>query len=257
MKHTFKAGCLYEVAVLNDLSAPAQAIFRHARKKITDHHIDLEDVAAAEHITRADLLYKLLEFNDAGIIDLKSQGVVNVYKVLKPLPSSDDEIEVLVTSIHKHMSDREKEALDRTDQVLQLVYGKECFTRALALHFGDEFLGGKKNCGHCTWCLTRKAVPRVEPPIIPFSETRFNNVLTRVKARDDPRFLTRLAFGIPSPRIRFEKLDDVKLKEHPLFESMMDHPFMVSKIWLSLTISLAICESNNTLGAPRGIHRRM
>jgi hypothetical protein len=59
------------------------------------------------------------------------------------------------------------------------------------------------------------------PPV----ETDYNAigaVLRACSARDDPRFLARIAFGITNPRVT-----DMKLSKDPVFGSLNAHDFMV------------------------------
>lgn len=74
----------------------------------------------------------------------------------------------------------------------------------------------------CRWCMTHEAIQLQTPPAVEFNKLAFNNVLSTVKARDDPRLLARIAFGIHSPRVTL-----LKLGRHPIFGSMEDHEFMV------------------------------
>ena len=104
--------------------------------------------------------------------------------------------------------------------MLKLITGRACFSHALAQHFGDDLPTGKKDCGHCTWCLTHQPVVQKIPPKGPFNNARFKAILNTVADRDDPRLLAKIAFGIASPRIT-----KLKLGRSPLFGSMDDHDF--------------------------------
>ncbi|KAN0072523.1 hypothetical protein V8E54_009452, partial [Elaphomyces granulatus] len=51
------------------------------------------------------------------------------------------------------------------------------------------------------WCETHTQVSLPEmPPTLP-DPALIDEVLTTCSARDDPRFLARIAFGIVSPRV--------------------------------------------------------
>ena len=148
-----------------------------------------------------------------------------MYKILKSLPKSPGEIEKLVSDIYTLMQKREQEALDRTEAMLALITSPSCFSRSLANHFGDDLPGSKIECGHCTWCEKHEAIIKLIPPSVPFDWKRFNDVLEKVKERDDARFLARIAFGITSPRVTAKKLGG-----NPIFGIMADHEFMVSRV---------------------------
>ncbi|RAL66313.1 hypothetical protein DID88_005983 [Monilinia fructigena] len=77
-------------------------------------------------------------------------------------------------------------------------------------------------CGHCQWCLTHEPLRFETPPPIPFDQLAFDGILNMVSARDDPRLLAKLAFGISSPRIT-----QMRLGRSPVFGSMENHEFIV------------------------------
>jgi hypothetical protein len=220
-KYSFKPGATYEFVLASDKSRAATAIKLHCRAERSLHHIDVSVASASLKIPRPDIIRKLNDWDERQIIGLKASGVLNVYKVLKPLPQSAYEREKLVDDIYSNMERREQEVLNRTEQILQLITSEACFSRSLSQHFGDDLPDGKE-CGHCTWCLTHKAVVRPIPPPVLFNWTAFNSILKAIDIRDDARLLARIAFGIKSPRIR-------SLKLRPgILGSMDDHDFVVS-----------------------------
>lgn len=68
------------------------------------------------------------------------------------------------------------------------------------------------------------------PPAMPDPALR-DAVLTACSARDDPRFLARIAFGIVSPRVM-----PMRLGRDPVFGSMNVCDFMVSRANLQLPL---------------------
>ncbi|PQE04143.1 hypothetical protein CJF31_00003267 [Rutstroemia sp. NJR-2017a BVV2] len=211
----------YKAKLSSDTSPAANAIKLHAKKASKLHHIDIEEAAMIHKIERKDIVGKLNEWNDEQIVDLRASGVINTYKVLQKLPQKPAEIEKLADVLHKTMTERETAALQRTEQMLQLITGSKCFSKALAQHFGDDLPDGKKECGHCQWCMTHKPIQVQLPPPVPFNKLAFKQVLEKIQERDDPRFLARVAFGISSP-----KVTTMKLSRDAIFASMEDHEFM-------------------------------
>lgn len=209
--------------IASDTSPAANAIKLHTKKASRIHRIDVEATATISKLERKDIIAKLNEWNDEQVVDLKVSSVINTYKVLQELPKEPAEIEKLADALYKTMTEREKAALQRTEQMLQLITGSACFSRTLAQHFGDDLPDGKKECGHCQWCMTHKPVTVQLPPPVRFNEVAFRQVLETIKERDDPRFLAKVAFGIYSPRVT-----KMKLARDPIFGSMEDHEFMVS-----------------------------
>jgi hypothetical protein len=169
---------------------PAAVVIREASVKAkTVYHIDVT-AAAQRNMIRTDIIRKLNDWNEMGVIELRAKGLLRVYRVLKKLPSTDDEIRTLTTEIYSKLQGREQDNLKRTDQILDLITGKVCFSKTLARHFGDD-LDGKEECGHCTWCFTHQAIPLVQIPKKEFNSLAFNWILKEVDARDDARLLAK------------------------------------------------------------------
>jgi superfamily II DNA helicase RecQ len=132
------------------------------------------------------------------------------------------EVEKLVKELYQELQVRESQELARIQDVINLVTNTQCFAKSLSKHFGDELPDGRYECGNCTWCETRKAVELVKPPPVAWDHARFKAVLDTVTARDDARFLARVAFGILSPRV-----SQLKSNSTPVWGSMADHDFEV------------------------------
>jgi len=224
-KYTFKGSGEYSKRINSDKSPEAHAIRQNATKASTLFHIDIDAAANQFKVPRTDLIRKLNDLNETGVLELKPSGVLNVYKVTNTPPKTPGEIENLTKSIYDVMAKREKEALLRTEQMLALITGKACFTKALAEHFGDSLPDDKKECGHCTWCMTHVAVVQQIPDPVPFNDGRFKAILNSIPARDDARLLARIGFGITSPRSTA-----MKLGRDPIFGSMDDHNFEVHPV---------------------------
>lgn len=224
-KYSYTSGSRYESTINTNISPASSAIKNAVQKAKTLYHIDVAAAAAASRIPRIDIIRKLNEWNDSQIIELRTAGVINVYRVLKQLPHNKADIQRIVDTLHVDMEQREQRDLQRTDEVLGVVTGESCFSKKLAAHFGDELPDGKNECGHCSWCLTHRAVPLKLPPPITFDNDAFLAILKAVPVRDDARFLARVAFGISSPRSTIMKLGHGS----PIFGSMGNHSFTVSR----------------------------
>ena len=62
------------------------------------------------------------------------------------------------------------------------------------------------------WCETHTQVSLPEMPPTPPDPALINEVLTTCSARDDPRFLARIALGIVSPRVDLpEEIEEIVL----------------------------------------------
>lgn len=146
---------------------------------------------------------------------------MNVYRVLKPLPTHAEERQHIADSLYKDLGLREQQDLDRGEAVTGLITARECFALALSRHFGDELATASGKCGACSWCETGVPIELKKPPPVKWNTAAFSKVLRAVPDRDDPRYLARIAFGIPSPRSTANKLS-----KSQVFGSMEDHDFM-------------------------------
>lgn len=222
-KYTWKASPGYQPIMAKDKSPVSAAIKKHASFGKTLYTFDMDSAIASSRVPRGEFLKKLQDLNENGHIDLKPAGVMNVYKILSKMPKTAPEVEELVDSLYATFQKREQYAMNRTDEMLELITAESCFSKTLTQHFGDDLEEGKDECGHCTWCMTHKAVVQQPPPPVPFNWTAWNALLEVVEDRDDPRLLAKIAFGISSPRISF----GLKLSKNDVFGSMADHNFMV------------------------------
>jgi hypothetical protein len=219
-KYSYQVSSTYGSVLASDKSPAAAAINKYGKKARTWYSIDVDSYTLKS--LRTDIVRKLNDLDAAGIITLKPEHVQNTYKIIQSLPRTGPALEKYVEQIYEVMEKREQEALDRTDQMLKLITGNSCFSRALAQHFGDNLPGGMTECGHCTFCLTKTPVVQQLPPPVKFNFPAFKAVLSQIPDRDDARLLARVAFGITSPRVT-----KLKLSKHPIFGSMADHSFMV------------------------------
>lgn len=200
--------------VVKDNSAAAVAIRRASVKSSKWTHVALEDLANCSNIPRADLVRKIDEWNERGAIELKKEGVQNIYRLERPLPNTPAEINDIVQKLDKSMEKTEKQNLARTKALLDLITARRCFSNNMAAYFGDSERVAE-NCGHCTWCETGVQVVLPNEPPQPPDPVKVKKVLDKVPVRDDPRFLAKLAFGIKSPR-----MSALKVFSSGVFESM-------------------------------------
>jgi superfamily II DNA helicase RecQ len=202
-------------AFAQDTSPSASAIKRASTKASKWTHVAIDDIANSSGIERTDLVRKLNQWNEQGAIELQTAGVQNTFRLERPLPSSPQEIDNIIQQIDQNMGETEQLNLARTQSLIRLITDKQCFSRALAAYFGETADGMANDCGHCTWCETHKQVSLPDEPPQQPDPAKVKNILDKIKARDDPRFLAKVAFGIKSPRITAEKV-----ASSGVFESM-------------------------------------
>lgn len=201
----------------------AKAILDYAEVKAKYTHVDVNAIVRKTGYHRANII-QILDFLDRdGIIRLTAKGVVPKFRVLQKLPSTDEQLEEIARKLYKDLEQKEKDALKRTRNVVDLITGERCFAMALAQHFGMNLPDGKEKCGHCTFCYTGKRIEQPPQHKAPLDHAGIVRVLADCPVRDDPRFLARVAFGIMSPRVR-----ELKMNYTRAWESMQDQDFDVS-----------------------------
>ncbi|KAJ2989256.1 hypothetical protein NUW58_g3561 [Xylaria curta] len=218
--YQYEAGDGYNARVKTDESSEAKAIVGHAKRARRWFTIDVNVAAKDAGLLRGDIVRKLNQFNDKGVIRLKASGVANRYKILKKLPETRKQVAEITDKLHAEMEAREKDAMKRFQAVCDLLTDSQCFARTLTRYFGMELPDGKSKCGHCTYCMTGKPVMLPPKPHRAVNMAGIREVLAACDVRDDPRFLARVAFGIKSPRVTQLKLD-----KKDVFGSLEDQDF--------------------------------
>ena len=202
-------------AIQNDVTPAALAIKRASVKATKWTHVAIDELAKTSGIDRADLVRTLNRWNEQGAIELKCEGVQNIFRLERPLPSSQREIDDIVRQLDNSMGATEHLNIARTKALIDLITDKQCFSRALAAYFGETAGGMPEECGHCTWCETHIQVVLPNEPPQPPDPVKVQKVLDKIDVRDDPRFLAKVAFGIKSPRGTL-----LKVQASGVFESM-------------------------------------
>ncbi|KAF1913434.1 P-loop containing nucleoside triphosphate hydrolase protein [Ampelomyces quisqualis] len=202
-------------AISKDMTPAACIIKKSAFKATKWTHIAVDDLANTSKLERADFVRKLNQWNEQGAIELKTEGVRNSFRLERPLPSTQKEIDDIIKQLDESMGSTEQMNLDRTKSLIHLITDKKCFSRALAGYFGETGNNAPEECGHCTWCETHTQVLLPNEPPQPPNPAKVQKVLDKISVRDDPRFLAKVAFGIKSPRA-----GDLKVYSSGVFESM-------------------------------------
>ncbi|KAF1976429.1 ATP-dependent DNA helicase [Bimuria novae-zelandiae CBS 107.79] len=202
-------------AISRDRDRAAQAILRGSNKKKLWTYVPIEIIEKSSGLTREELVRKIDEWNERGMITVQATGVQQVYRLEKFLPATKQEIDLIVKQLDKTMETQEKQNLDRTKALINLITDKKCFSRALATYFGETSDRISEECGHCTWCETHQQVLLPNEPPQPPNTALVKRILDEVSARDDPRYLAKIAFGIKSPRMAQEGI-----YRKAVFESM-------------------------------------
>ncbi|EXF82479.1 RecQ family ATP-dependent DNA helicase [Colletotrichum fioriniae PJ7] len=242
----YKYQVLQNRALEADGSAASKYILSRSRKAQTWTNIDVDVPAGNGGVSRADITRKLDSWAESGIIKLSKTGVQKVFRVSKQLPSKQADIDEIIDNIDKEIVKKEKQDLQRVQDLVNLLTDESCLTRGLATYFADTTHSSVKECGHCTWCETHQQVrlPGFTPK--PLDEKAMRRVLAVCKeacqqeaskakggkpkttalqtrqalanstAKDDARFMACVAFGIRTPRVSSMSLHNNKA----VFETM-------------------------------------
>lgn len=221
--YKFEANAAYFAHLENEGSPEAKAIAAYASTARKYTSIEPSVAAQKSGVPRGRIVRLLNEIGDLGLIRLQPSGVEQKYRVLAALPATDAAVDALVADLYADLQMRERQALGRIHQMIDLFASPKCFARALAEHFGMALPGGADRCGHCTFCVDGRALERPPGPAKVVDHEGISRVLAATDVRDDPRFLARVAFGIKSPRV-----GQLGLDKKPAFMSMADHDFDVS-----------------------------
>ena len=189
--------------------------------------MDVDQLSQDHEIKREEIVHRIQSWSDQGLIELRPGGVVQRYRMLKPFPKDEADIQALIDKAYEQMEHREIDDLKRSKKVIELITSPGCIALGIARHFGDEGSVGEKGCGKCQFCITGEPLVMSDPTTkrTPIDHNRLLAILNACSVRDDPRLLAKVAFGITSPRITKEKYGG----RNPIFGSMADCDF---DVWL-------------------------
>ncbi|KAF2824107.1 ATP-dependent DNA helicase [Ophiobolus disseminans] len=186
--------------IQNDASPASRAIKRASVKAAKWTHVAVDQLSQSSGLDRADLVRTLNRWNENGAIELKCEGVQNIFRLQRPLPTTQKEISGIVKELDDSLSATEKLNIERTKSLIDLITAPACFSRALAAYFGETGSSAPVQCGHCTWCESHTQVVLPNEPPLPPDPVKVQKVLDAIPVRNDARFLAKVAFGIKSPR---------------------------------------------------------
>ncbi|KAG8166112.1 hypothetical protein KVR01_004664 [Diaporthe batatas] len=205
----------------------ARAILDNSETKTKYTYVDVNAIVRKTGYLRANIIQILDHLDRDNIIKLTTKGVVPKFRLLREPPTSPAQLDDLAAAMYAGLEQKERDALARSREVVDLITGPGCFAAALARHFGMglDLPGGRKGkgdrCGHCSFCVSGGRRVGVPPPVRrPLDRAGIRMVLAECPVRDDPRFLARVAFGIMSPRVR-----ELKMHQSAAWESMQDQDF--------------------------------
>lgn len=192
------------------------AIFGQAQKAKTWFDIDLEQTAQAINAPRERIIRALNYLDEQHLLEIKTSGLRNRYRMLKKPPSCG----ALASELYQRALKRENGELQRIQQVMELTSHQGCQVNALAAHFGDQ---RALPCGHCRWCLTGETAATNQRADIVIDGAVWQQTVamqTEFPILNDTHAVVRFLCGVTSPQ-----LSRAKLSSHPLFGALGHVPF--------------------------------
>jgi len=84
----------------NDDDPAADALNAFTSRMVVEVKVNIDEISERREIPPETLLLKLQEWNERGIIELRKPNVVTNFRALKPLPSAEADVKLLVPVIY-------------------------------------------------------------------------------------------------------------------------------------------------------------
>ncbi len=190
-------------------------LFSAAKRGTIHITLDLDEAVAKTGFTREKILRSLSYLESSGFGTTKSSGLLHRYTLLDRSRSANE----ISRALFDKFVIREKNDLERLEQVLSFLEASECKSNYIKTYFGEK---SYSSCGHCAWCIepnvtfdvsSKKNLPR---PSIFLSNDQIQELKAlkeshRQLLKDDRKIICFL-LGINSPAISLSKLS-----KHNLF----------------------------------------
>lgn len=218
----------HESALTADRTPTGLAILKHSVRVPETGHFGLDIIRAANGEGLAhfvELAAKMNSLQGLGHIKVYPRKSLLIFR-LDRVPEAGAETEAVARWVHRQLQERYEDIARGKRQIRDVLFGNGCISAAIASHFGAQLPGGEARCGRCSVCLDgASAEMRVFVPE-QVNLDKIKVILAEIPARDNPRFLARVAVGVYSPRVR-----KGGLHHHPLFASMAACRFEVSHVF--------------------------
>lgn len=213
-----------------------QALLRFWTPKKTWVHVDIGAAANAfPNLRREDLVMALNRLEQDDAVEILPSELEHVYQVLKH-PS---DLMELAEVEYERFQAREKQELDRIEQVLDFLSADECHAKLLTEYFegpdGPSSLSNTEEpvfpCSYCPHCVSNgpQSFSRSTSSDDFVDDGLWKSLVGTVPLpKDDPQLIARFAMGFKSPRITQLKLD--KLATFGLLEGRASYQSVMKRI---------------------------
>jgi ATP-dependent DNA helicase RecQ len=201
-----------------------QAIFDHSETKKVWTHINIKNLLDNYPVDRSRVIKALEYFDQQEWIELQAGRAVEVYDIL----TKNFEIDRLAGQLFETFKQKEKNEIQRIQQMVGFFESDTCLGGNLSLYFGEK---GIDRCGHCSVCDSGKTVVPAPAPLQPLSTYNLNELTFGISdiltVKLTPVVLTKFLCGVSSPL--FSKR---KIKNLPGFGKLQDYPFKEVEKWI-------------------------
>jgi ATP-dependent DNA helicase RecQ len=213
-----------------------QALLRFWTPKQLWVHVDIGAAASAfPSVRREDLVMALNRLEQDNAVEIIPSQLEHVYQVLKHPP---DLMELAQVEYGRFQA-REKQELERIEQVLDFLSADECHAKLLTEYFegpdGPSSLSITGEpvfpCNYCPHCVSTapQSFSRSTSTDDLFDESLWKALVGTVQLpADDPQLIARFAMGFKSPRITQLKLD--KLSTFGLLEGRASYQAVMKRV---------------------------
>ncbi len=197
-------------------------IFDSAKRGRIWYSLNPDDVAQKLDVERRRIIRVIEVLEQKSLIEVKAGDVRTPYF----RSSHKLHVDGIVAELMAKFEKRERQEMERLQQVIDLIELNKCQVNALVAYFGES---RKKPCGHCSWCLSglqQKLPSDTQPKInVDFSDVRalFENC---PESMQTPKHVAKFLCGLTSPA-----LTKTKLSKHPLFGVLEHHRFSEVTAW--------------------------
>lgn len=195
-----------------------RSVFSQAKKGTIWLTLDLSKAAATIGEPMGRIAKALNYLEEKGDLELKVSQMMQRYR----MNNHPQQPEHLIQRFVQRFEQREKSAIERLHQMLELADHASCRVEELLRYFGETLPGG--HCGHCDICLdaTPRPLPALE--IENLSPQQIGCITTTAgyghEALAHPRQLARFLCGISSPATQRDKLT-----QEQTFGALAEVPF--------------------------------
>ncbi|MCF8037773.1 MAG: RecQ family ATP-dependent DNA helicase [Desulfohalobiaceae bacterium] len=203
-----------------------RAIFRHSQAKRTWTHVDMPAIVADSGSPRKRVVSALEYFHEKGWILLKTQGNVDVFRII----NRDFDLPALADRLYSLFESKQEHEINRIHLMLRFFQSTPCLSLNLARYFGEQ--AGIDSCGQCSVCRSGRPAVLEKTRDLPLLSSLDSQDLLQACVQTLDRHLSastgaKFLCGVSSPV--FTRLKAAKSTH---FGLLREYPFLEVRNWL-------------------------